>query len=281
MGHLYHYTNYNALRYILPGRSVLAKRGIKNKDTEFRFTRYDFLNDCNEGEILYEYLEKQRENICKRLKEKMGKDFSIQKFDEYVENSKSFDSFFKKRYSKCFAFCASRLRDSSQFWLSPYANEKNGGGICLCFDSYRVGKEIEDYMIEFVKQNEFFHQSIVDYVDPYEKKYKDAVPDEILERLEFIIRNQFIINDNFCVKYAGWKTEQEFRWLYWPGSQSIQYDNDDKQTPRARLYFNCITDEIILGPSFKESDVNNVQKELESRGYGQIKISLSKVQLRR
>ncbi len=281
MGYLYHYTNYDALKYILPGRSILGKKGIKNKDTEFRFTRYDFLNDCNEGEILYEYLKKQRENICKRLKEKMGNDFSEQQFDEYVESSKLFDSFIEEKYSKCFAFCVSRLRDSSQFWLSPYANEKNGGGICLCFDSYRIGKEIEDYIVKCVEQNEFLYQSIVDYVDPYEINSRDAISDENLNKLEYAIKNQAVITDNFCVKYAGWKSEQEFRWLYRPNAQSIQYDNDDKQTPRARLYFNCITDEIILGPSFKKSDINYVQKELESRGYGQIKISLSKVQLRR
>jgi hypothetical protein len=173
------------------------------------------------------------------------------------------------------------LRDSSQFWLSPYANEKNGGGICLCFDSYRIGKEIEDYIVKCLEQNEFLYQSIVDYVDPYEINSRDAISDENLNKLEYAINNQAVITDNFCVKYAGWKSEQEFRWLYRPNAQSIQYDNDDKQTPRARLYFNCITDEIILGPSFKKSDINYVQKELESRGYGQIKISLSKVQLRR
>lgn len=281
VGHLYHYTSYNALKFILPGRSALAQKGIVNKDTEFRFTRYDYLNDCNEGKILYEYLAMQKENICNQLKKVMGDNFSVEKYDEYIENSKSFDSFVKKKYNECFAFCASRLRDSSQFWLSPYANQENGGGICLCINGNDIDKQIECLMVECVKNNEFLYQSYVDYLDPYGRNDGETVSSEILEKLKFIIENQFIINDNFCVKYAGWKSEEEFRWLYRPSSQSIQYDNDGKQTARARLYFNCVIDEIILGPSFEERDVGRIEKELNNRGYGQIKISLSKVKIRR
>lgn len=54
-----------------------------------------------------------------------------------------------------------------------------------------------------------------------------------------------------------------------------------KKTPRARLYFNNVIDEVILGPSFKEDDIKRVKDELNERGHERIKVSLSKVKLRK
>lgn len=105
--------------------------------------------------------------------------------------------------------------------------------------------------------------------------------ERFLDYLVSLLNGDVIAPDRYVIKYAGWKAEEEFRWIYRPSEQSIQYDSDEKKTPRARLYFNNVIDEVILGPSFKEDDIKRVKDELNERGHERIKVSLSKVKLRK
>lgn len=280
-GRLYHYTNYNALEFILPSQKTLAEKGIFNKNTEFRFTRYDCLNDSDEGQILIDFLEKQRERVCRKLDKVMGTDFSTEKYDRAIDSIKEKWALYEKEYNKCFTFCASKLRDASVFWLSPYANEERGGGICLSFDSYYIDKELEDFKGECFLKKESLTQSFVEYVDPFAPKRGFIMSERFLDYLVSLLNGDVIAPDRYVIKYAGWKAEEEFRWIYRPSEQSIQYDSDEKKTPRARLYFNNVIDEVILGPSFKEDDIKRVKDELNERGHERIKVSLSKVKLRK
>ena len=287
-GRLYHYTTLGALKFILPGRAALRAKGIEGKDTEFRFTQSNFLNDYEEGSIFISFLKERKKEIAQVLEKNYAIQDAIQKLEHYIHLCEEHKQHFENNRSDCFVFCASSLRDSSQFWLSPYAKSYNDDGteldrdrkgICLSFDSYYVDRGLEDYMVTFDFPNERIDKRFVVYVNPYAKSLEKSVNNTFFELIKEEIKMNFNFTSRFTIKYAGWESEQEFRWMYWPKEEKIQYDSDAKHTPRTRLYLCGVIDEVILGPGFSQQDVDMVKNDLMSRGYGAISVELSKVKL--
>lgn len=286
-GRLYHYTTLGALKFILPGRSALRQKGIDNKDTEFRFTQWNYLNDKEEGNIFIEFLRRRKKEIASKLEKDYCLCDALQKIDRYIELCENQKNQIEDRFSECFIFCGSFLRDSSQFWLSPYAKsfnddgselDKEKRGVCLSFDPYYIDRDFDEYRGYPNILEEKIDQNVIFYIDPYARKIDNCVDENFFEKIKNEIEGGYNFTSRFAFKYAGWKSEQEFRWMLWPRKDRIQYDSNAQKTPRARLYMCGVIDEIILGPGFGEEDIEYVQKDLMSRGYG-IPVVLSKVKL--
>ena len=284
---LYHYTTLNTLKFILPGRAALKEKGIENKDTEFRFTQWNFLNDKEEGNIFVEFLRLRKKEIARKLERDFCMHDALQKLNHYIGICENQKSQIENRYSECFIFCGSFLRDSSQFWQSPYAKsfnddgtelDKEKRGICLSFDPYYVDRDFEEYREYPNILEEMIDQDRISYIDPYARKIDNCVEENFFEEIKSEIENGCNHANRFAFKYAGWKSEQEFRWMLWPRKDRIQYDSSSPKIPRARLYMSGVIDEIILGPGFDDDDVDLVSKDLKSRGYGML-VTLSKVKL--
>lgn len=284
---LYHYTTLGALKFILPGRSALRQKGIVDKDTEFRFTQWNYLNDKEEGSIFIDFLRCRKKEIARKLESDFCMRDALQKLDHYIELCEDRKGQIENRYSECFIFCGSFLRDSSQFWLSPYAKsfnddgtelDKEKRGICLSFDPYYIDRDFDEYRGYPNILEEKIDQSAIVYIDPYSPKIDNCVDENFFEKIKSEIEGGYNFTSRFAFKYAGWKSEQEFRWMLWPRKDRIQCDSYKPNTPRARLYMCGVIDEIILGPGFGEEDIEYVQKDLMSRGYGML-VTLSKVKL--
>lgn len=272
---LYHYTTIKTLPYMF-------KENDKDGKVVFRFTDYRFLNDAEEGIFLKKFIEKNKADYRKNLKEQDLKKL----FDLFADRLLGVaDSIYKKNYTP-YIMSFTKCEDSMQFWRQDYAKDK---GICLKLrtSKFKFPTELDgsSYEPKCTTFSQVHYISTSDTIGKAFPKLKKDLNDFLksqdenqFDALKFASEfpNRIKI---FSIKNKVWKSEDEWRLKIIRIDKDstlncikTEYKTDELGIPRATIEIKNPIEEIILGPSFTPQYVDSIKMWLSDRGYKSIKV---------
>jgi len=269
---LYHYTTIKSLPYIFK----------ENGKVEFRFTDYRFLNDAEEGTFLKKFIEKNKADYRKSLKEQDLKKL----FDLFADRFSRLEDRLRQNNYTPYIMSFTKCEDSMQFWRQDYAKDK---GICLKLSTSKFKFSTEYDGTDFEPKYPTFSQ--VRYISSsdtigkaFPKLKKDlsnflkSKKGNCFDKLVFTKDFQPKIKV-FSVKNKVWMSEDEWRLkIVRLGEDSTlhsikaEYKTDELGIPRATIEIKNPIEEIILGPTFSPQYVDSIKEWLNNRHFNDINV---------
>lgn len=258
--YLYHYTKIDTLKHLFKD----------NGKVELRLTDYRFLNDAEEGLYLKKYLDVQSE------KYKSSLSLEAQVFFDDVRHKMG--NMLAESDEHFYLMSFSMLDDSMQFWRQDYANDR---GICLKINTKKYaelktsnGVSVPPFIkVKYIRLRQSVNKAFPDLKNSLENEASKIREGKTKYELYWLTN---LLGDVFPydVKNAVWKSEEEWR-IQMPDKYRFRdeiHEIDSLGFPRAKMEIDNPFDEIILGPSFRDSCAVSIKKWLSDRGFDGVNV---------